>query len=300
MKSKIELIANIVLIAIGIGGGIHFFVSEMKDLSAILFSIALASILYQFLGGIGDSNKFKLGAIKFGGSAAVLIGFMFYLKGVAFVPTPEEYKLNISGENWIPISVETGKTVPVTITNGQETREFPDSILAEKRQSLDYKVEEMNAGQYVILTSSSSETEKERIGNFKLNNLKASGLFNNIKINDDEKRVQVFKLYPDKQDQNSSLDLEELDLPFEISVYKRSRFEISLLAEDNSVKETILKNAEIVKKTAYIVPISDKQSYVVFLEQAVSEIDSTHPTRYSKWLVKKIDQSLTNVKQDEG
>ena len=95
-------------------------------MSLILFSIALACILYQFLGGIGDSNSFQLGAIKFGGAAAILIGFMFFLKKVVFVPTPELYKLEISNKNWIPISIETGKIEPVTIKSGKQKMHFPN------------------------------------------------------------------------------------------------------------------------------------------------------------------------------
>jgi hypothetical protein len=80
MNTNHGLLANIILIGVGIICGSIFFIVEMKDLSLIFFSIALASILYQFLGGIGDTNSFNLGAIKFGGSAAILLGFMWFLK----------------------------------------------------------------------------------------------------------------------------------------------------------------------------------------------------------------------------
>jgi hypothetical protein len=65
MNTSHGLLANIILIGVGIICGSIFFIVEMKDLSLIFFSIALASILYQFLGGIGDTNSFNLGAIKF-------------------------------------------------------------------------------------------------------------------------------------------------------------------------------------------------------------------------------------------
>ena len=162
MNKKIEIIANITLIVIGLLLGIFFFFIEKKDLSLILFSIALACILYQFLGGIGDTNSFQLGAIKFGGAAAILIGFMFFFKKVVFVPTPEIYKLEISDKNWIPISTETGKIKMVTIKSGKQEIHFPsqsNSKYLENRKKHEYQISNKNKTQFSLeLKSTPSDT----------------------------------------------------------------------------------------------------------------------------------------------
>ena len=284
---KTELIVNIILIAVGIIGGVSFFIFDLKDLSLILFSIALACILYQFLGGIGENNNFNLGAIKFGGSAAILIGFMFFLKKVVFVPDPQELNLNIEPKNWIPISVESGKTINVEISNNKDCFTYPDSNSIDVRKNHNFQVEESENGQFLINTI---DNKHEIIGSFDIKSLNSCNLFNNLKVNDEEKRIQVFRLYPDIEDKNSTNDISELDLPFEIRVFNGSRF--SVFIEEGDSTKVILKNLEIVTKTAYIIPISNNQSYILFLEQASNKIDERFPNRYSKWLVKKIDHQL--------
>ena len=67
-NKKIELIANISLILIGLLVGTVLILDGKEIPSMIFFSISLTSILYQFLGGIESDNSFKLGAIKFVGS----------------------------------------------------------------------------------------------------------------------------------------------------------------------------------------------------------------------------------------
>ncbi|MEZ4957341.1 MAG: hypothetical protein R2825_27540 [Saprospiraceae bacterium] len=288
MSRNTELIANIVLIVIGLAGGIIFFMMEQKDLSLVLFSVALASILYQFLGGIGESNSFNLGALKFGGSAAILIGFMFFLKKVVFIPSPENCKLIISEKGWIPISAGDGKTLSVSISNGAEQKVYPDSTDSSKRKSQSFQIAEKDSSTFSVL----SNDEKEEIGYFNLSNFKTSTLYNKTEIdNESELTVRVFELNPDDPNNNSTLDRNELkSLPFEIRVHDASLF--SILPKDET-KKPFYSDMEVVKKTSYLIPISNNESYIVFLEQAVNIIEPpTYPKRFSKWLVKKIKHKL--------
>ncbi|MCK4500704.1 hypothetical protein KAU11_09400 [Candidatus Babeliales bacterium] len=281
MNKKIEIIANVSLIVIGLVLGIFFFISEKKDLSLILFSIALACILYQFLGGIGDGNSFQLGAIKFGGAAAILIGFMFFLKKIVFVPTPELYKLEISNKKWIPISIETGKIEPVTIKSGEQEIHFPnqsDSKYLENRKKHEYQISNINNSQFSIELKS---TPQDTVGFIDINNFKTKGLYNKTVIAEDERRIQVFSLYPERENQNSSKKLINVSLPFNIEVFNTSRFSI----------EPFYKNLEVVKKTSYIIPFNEDEVYIVFLEQANSR-DTIQTEQYSKWLVKKLKYKL--------
>ncbi len=279
-KKKTELIANIFLILTGLTSGVVFFLSGNKDLSLIMFSIALACILYQFLGGIGDANSFQLGAIKFGGTAAIMIGFMFFLKKVIFVPTSASasQEIKISDTGWIPVSIETGKIKPVTISNGNAKMHFPeDENYLNSRKNHEYVLFDKDDQFAIGLKNSPGDTA----GSISAGNIRSGRLFNSIHIDEDEKRLQVFTLYPEKDTQNASDKLSQIALPFNIEVFNTSRFSI----------KPHFNNLEVVPRTSYIIPVSTRESYVVFLEQANSS-DSIPANRYSKWLVKKVLHTL--------
>ena len=180
MNSKIETYGNIVLTIIGLVLGIVFFMTDKKDLSLILFSIAIASILYQFLGGIGKENTFQLGALKFGGAAAILVGFMYFLKTFIFIPTVENYNLNIDpSENWIPISTETGKVKNVSITNGIESKNFPGTSgqkYVEARKKHRYQISNITSLKFGILL----ESTKDTIGFADIYDFQTQGLYSRI------------------------------------------------------------------------------------------------------------------------
>jgi len=98
---------------------------------------------------------------------------------------------------------------------------------------------------------------------------------------DDETKIQIFTLYPEREDQNSSKKIQEVSLPFAIEVFNTSRFSI----------DPFYKNLEVAKRTSYLIPINEDELYVVFLEQANST-DTIKANRYSKWLVRKLKQKL--------
>lgn len=284
MTKKYELIANTILSLIGIIGGTIFFILDSKELCPIFFSIAFAAILYQFLGGIGDDNNFSLGAIKFGGSAAILIGFLFFLKTSIFTPNPEKCQVKYSSTEWIPIDPKTGETIQLNISYGDSVDHFPLATCEGKRKSQVLKVEDSQDGTYAVSTSN----PKEQIGYFDLNNLQTSTLFNKMEIDGDETSIQVFTLYPDDKEADSTEDISSLSLPFQINVFNHSRF--SILVNDEPI--TQFTNREVVPRTAYLLNIGHNQSYIIFLEQAASVITDSYDKRYSKWLVKRIRTSI--------
>ncbi len=113
--SKIELIIQLVLIGSGMISGIVFFVMGYYQLSSVLFAIAIASILYRFLGGLGEENSLGMGAIKLSGSAAVLGGFIYLLNGT-LSDTDIRHLVEPHG-NWIPVNPKTGGVVSVVIAD---------------------------------------------------------------------------------------------------------------------------------------------------------------------------------------
>lgn len=283
MNKQSELVANIILIIVGITGGTIFYMMDVKDLSLVFFSIALASILYQFLGGIGEDNNFNLGAIKFGGAAAILIGFMFFLKRVAFVPNPEDYSLQLSEHNWIPISEETGKVIDLCISNGIDSLCFPQKDYQEKRLNHQFKLIEQDQSHYAIMLENNSEAA----GIIDINDFRTSSLFNNVSIDDNEKRIRVFTLYQEDSIRYSTANDKLLKkLPFVVETIDCCLFSVKVK------DKTIINEAEIVPKTSYIIPISANESYILFLEQAVNRTDSTHHTMFCKWLAQRIEQRI--------
>jgi hypothetical protein len=288
MKNRFEILVHVILIATGIIGGTVYFLNGERTLSGVFFSIALASILYQFLGGIGEQNNFNLGAIKFGGSAAVLAGFIYFLIKIVFVPGPEEYALKFSASNWIPIDAVSGNSIPL-IVEGYLQKSTIDStgVLLSKRKWQNFILEEDTSNLFSLKTDGQNS---EVIGQVKLQNLKSTSLFNKIEINNQEKEIKVFKLYPDSAELRSTKDLSDLQLPFEIKVFQGSRF--SILPLDPG-KAPFVDNEQIVKRTSYVIPFTTGYAYIVFLEQARSHIKpNTNHERFSKWLVKKIDLRL--------
>jgi len=163
---------------------------------------------------------------------------------------------------------------------------FPDSKFEGKRKSNSFNIEENENGKFLINTSD----PKECIGYFNLTDIKSTSLFDNIVIDKNETSVQIFVLKPDFDNINSTRDIQNLSLPFEIEVFNQSRFKISI----NDKTLTGFENREVVPRTSYLVPVSEKKLYVVFLEQASNIIDEKYPERYSKWLVKKVKKTFAN------
>jgi len=277
MIKKVEVVANIALSIIGLFTGIVLFIHEMKDLSVVFFSIALGSILYQFLGGIGEENTFKLGFIKFSGAAAVLLGSMLVIKMYVFDPAPNG--LSIAPEQgWVPIDTETGKIKKIAISHGNTKTVFPDSLnqmLAQERKNHEYQLSKISPSKFAIqLKSKPTDT----VGFVDIHNFTETGLFNKVKTAEDSKAIQIFTLYPDDPTKNSTKKIETIALPFEIKVFSSSRFSI----------EPFIENQEVVIKTSWIIPHGTNTFYVVFLEQA----NSTDSVKFSKWLVEKLELKL--------
>ncbi|MBE0638367.1 MAG: hypothetical protein IH598_07600 [Bacteroidales bacterium] len=279
MLKKVEVVANIILAFIGLVAGIVFFIYEMKELSVVFFAIAIGSILYQFLGGIGEQNTVTFGFIKFGGAAAILLGFMYFLKEVVLDPVPKDLSLSINPEQgWVPIDTETGKIKKITISNGSTKAVFPDSVnemLAQERKNHEYQLSRISPSKFSLeLKSKPTDT----VGFIDLNNFTETGLFNKVKIAEDSRAIQIFTLYPDDPTKNSSKKIETIALPFEIKVFGTSRFSI----------EPFIENQEVVIKTSWIIPYGTNNVYAVFLEQA----NSTDSIKFSKWLVEKLALKL--------
>lgn len=282
MNKKVEVIANIILAFVGITLGIIMFVVGHKDLSLVMFSIALASILYQFLGGIAADSSIQLGALKFGGAAAVLMGFMFFFKKFIFIPSGEYSKLNVTEMGWVPISLESGQVKTVRIGNGLDSLTFPDKPnFKELRKKHRYLVLANDKQQFdIVLASDKTDT----VGYADMSDVSGSSLLGGIKLPDDFNKPESFTLYPFRKN-TSSKQIDGLELPFFIEVYKSARFSIK---PNDPGQKAYVQNKTVEKNNSYIIPGESRgESYLVVIESANSS-DTTGYSNYSKWMVHKL------------
>jgi|GEM_PF-5485440 len=109
----------IVFIFIGLLlGSILYFQSNGRPISSIFLSFALSCLLYRFLGGIAQETKFHVGMFKLGGSAAFMIGCIFFINEYIF---PEMQKqaiiLKSPDDKWYPVRISDGVNDSVIVLN---------------------------------------------------------------------------------------------------------------------------------------------------------------------------------------
>lgn len=277
--SRLETIVLLVLIFTGIIMGTLFYYDEKPDISAVMYALSLASILYRFLGGIGNQNSLALGAIKLSGSAAVLFGFIYGLDAYIFSDTPaylpaSETVVQISpSRGWIPINLGDGSVEQVTITqNDSLIFRFPESkSFEDQRSKHEYTLRGENQ-KLAVVNSASGDT----IGYTRSASWEAGGLFGSIKLSEREDAYR-FTLYPEADKKSSRKTGEVKHLPFEIIQESCCRYKIMRGKEE-------LVSKIIVPRTGTVVSSADsKTCYIVFIEQANSLQDDIPD--YSKWII---------------
>lgn len=289
MKNKIEIIANSTLAVGGIVLGIFFYDKSDTVISCVMFSIALASILYQFLGGIDKDTSFQIGVLKFGGTASVLACFMLLLTNYV-MPSQQAYLE--AEEDWLPIAISDGRIVDVKLISGNKTTPVPDSLKKEqyinKRKEHRYKLNDRGESEFSVEYEGGSSGKTELVGYIDTKSFKTKKLFNSVEIADkEEKVIQVFRLYPNIPDSTSTNKLKPaVDLPFEIKMLSPSRF--AIITKGDSLFNERHANLSVARRTSYIVPHTVNESYIVFLEQTGDQ----NRRYFTKWLTKKINHTL--------
>lgn len=276
---KIEMIVIISLIIIGIVMGIVFYYDEKKDISAVMLSIALASILYRFLGGIGQQNSLAIGFLKLSGSAAVLFGFIYGLDQFIFVNEKPDSGIKISPDKgWIPIDIVSGKVTKVSIEDSNNNKhEFPTTDdYKQKIKKHEYTVYQERT-KFKIVGTHTNDT----IGYTKINNWIVDDIFQKIQLIENEDSYR-FTLIPDgpKSSTKSVEDVKEL--PFEIQVFGNARYKI--LIDDSVISSKI-----VMPKTGKLIPIpKSKKVYMAYIEQANFMPDTIE--NYSKWFIVPLEK----------
>ena len=299
-QAKLENIVLLVLIAAGVSLGIYYRTAGDNQLSAILFSLAFASVLYKFLGGGGEQNSLSLGVIKFGGSAAVLGGFIWLLSQVIFVdeaatglPTDLNFRTTPS-TNWYPADTETGAPTEVALQVGDSTISLPlHDINTEKIETRRFELNEFEDGKFHVQHVGN---QQEILGQVLLSDIKGNykSLVGRCK---EPAHIDLFKLYPNRGGQRSTAELENLliktekreqifPFPFVLRTYGTT-FSIKMRNDKSVVtadKEIMQKNPILVEDT------TGKCSWLVFPVHANLVNPDTY-NHYSEWVVLKLERN---------
>ena len=213
-QAKLENIVLIVLIIIGVGLGIYYRTAGDNQLSAILFSLAFASVLYKFLGGMHADNSLSVGIIKFGGSAAVLGGFIWLLSQVIF---KEEITPIIAGANlnfqiepstgWYAADTKTGALVDLKLTASDTTIKLPlHDVRTDRIRNRRFQLEEFEDSHFYIMPVGNVE---DTLGQVYLSDIVGESISSQsgeLEIQD----VFIFKLFPHKEGNRNSAEIEDI------------------------------------------------------------------------------------------
>lgn len=191
-KKRFEDYVLIALIALGLFvGAFLYFLPDGQPISSIFVTFGLSCLLYRFLGGIGQNTKFSVGAFRLGGSAAFMIGCIYFINEYIY-PKPEENSIVLSApvDRWVPVKYATGEFEEVVIKTSIGDTIFHGLVGKDKESFKKREYRIFKEGEHYYL---SSYVDSLIIGHIKFENLfKAIENDINITIKD----FRVFKLYP--------------------------------------------------------------------------------------------------------
>lgn len=284
MDKKNEDRMLVVFILIGlVGGALLYFLKNGQPLSAIFMTFALSSILYRFLGGIGQSTKFSVGAFRLGGSAAFMIGCIFFINEYIFLkPAVDSVILSIPKDRWIPVKYPTGEfeVVKILAPNG-------DTIIYGIENS---EIEALRKREFCITKEGNNYYICSNVDSTVIGHLKFEDLFkvieNDIKlvVND----FRVFKLYPnptngpnDKEKKyKSTTDLAAVNNTFPLIV------EVDKTNMNIKTKGDSLLTSDVPRSEKFYLINVDQNYFVVCVLHA--NFETAESKWYSEFLIGKL------------
>jgi hypothetical protein len=301
-QAKLENVVLIVLIAVGVGLGIYYRTAGDNQLSAILLSLAFASVLYKFLGGTQADNSLSVGVIKFGGSAAVLGGFIWLLSQVVFkeeISIPHAgAKLSFQVEpatGWYAADTKTGAPVNLKLTTSDTTIQLPlHDVRIDRIKNRRFQLEEFENSHFYITPVGNKE---DTLGQVYLSDIMGTSIASQTGEFDIQD-VFIFKLFPHKVGDRSSAEIEnalvkkgrrESVFPFPFIIKSYGTLYSVKNREDNS---PILVDQEILQKNPVIIPEIKADGttdyWVAYILHANMQT-TDHTQHYMEWTVHRVD-----------
>ncbi|NAX32661.1 hypothetical protein CAG63_21665, partial [Vibrio sp. V37_P2S8PM304] len=177
---------------------------------AIFLGIAVAAVLYRFLGGVSDAT-FKVGALRVTGAAAILIFVAWWADGKleANKPMPAVVPFDLTKHSipevatWFAVDKETGRPIKVTFPPFNQTHEPPQ--MAEINGKRRKNVLALNKeGELIIVKS--NESEGRVLGSVDVNEINKLDFYDTFSLQLKSYRVVSFG-------PNDKVDINK-DLPF--------------------------------------------------------------------------------------
>ena len=249
--TKFENLVIIVALIIGFIGSIVLYKLDVKPiLVSIFLGTGIASLIYRFLGGTSD-NSFKLGALKFSGAVAVLIGSAYFInqelakqegpgsiESVTIHPDPETWTaLNWNGE---PIDLRIEET---------------DQIIEKPSESPWKNVPlqiDPSEDKYRVLGADGIE-----LGILENSTLRNANLYSEVEVSKSE-----FIVTPRLPPYTESFDLDPLPYKLATKRYSgdHSRYEIM------NNQDEVVKEGSIYRKQFEIILLGDKNYLIGVVE----------------------------------
>lgn len=300
-QNTLENIVLVILIGLGIGLGILYRTKGDDQLSAILFSLAFAAVLYKFLGGSQEDNSLSVGVIKFGGSAAVLGGFIWLLSQVIFaggaIDFPTAGLLNfrsVPSTGWYIADTKTGEPIQVNIEVGDSTLQLPmHKVRTDRLKTRRYELNEFEKEHFALSPLGNSG---DTLGQIYLDDIKGesvSGGFGELKASD----AFLFKLYPNVRGRRNSVEVENklvqsgqresiFPFPFIIKTYG-TLFSV----KKRDTKEAIVSDREVARSNPFIIPekkADGTMDYWVLDVVHANSLTADNTQHYSEWSIHRI------------
>jgi hypothetical protein len=274
-KEKIEFWVIITVFVLGLIGGTLFYILKEKPLSAVFWSLLLGSFIYKFLGGIAKENTFRIGAFKLCGSAAFIIGAIFFLNYIFNPPPKNEIIKERPTRSWFPflesglpgrvvIKDKDGKEIVFELGNEDKATVQEHRYILERGENY-YWIKRKNNPDFLI-----GKVDVPDLGN---------DLFNNI---ESPEYKDIFTLKPFDEQKN---EYRNENLPFYLKVHQGY---LDIIKLDG---KPLLRNEEIVRRSLYAYKI-DSMFYIVCIVD-VRHVDENSETPlqpedwYSRYFVGK-------------
>ena len=300
-QAILENIVLIILIIVGVGLGIYFRTAGDNQLSSVLLSLAFASVLYKFLGGTQADNSLSVGVIKFGGSAAVLGGFIWLLSQVIFkeeirpIITGSELNFQIDpSTGWYPADTKTGAPVDLKLSTADTSIQLPlHDIRIDHIKNRRFQLAEFEDSHFYLTPIGNVE---DTLGQVYLSDIIGKSIASQngeLEIQD----VFIFKLFPHKKGKRSSAEIENILVekgrregvfPFPFTI---KSFGTVFSIKNRTDNSPILVDQEVAQKNPIIIP--DKQLdgttdyWIAYILHAnMLSLDETQ--HYMEWTVHRV------------
>ena len=293
-NTALENIVIVLLIALGVGLGIYFRTAGDSQLAAVLLAIALAAILYKFLGGNKESNSFSVGFLKFGGSAAVLGGFMWLMAQVIFKNEasvlPADARVSVSpATGWYAADLNNGTPVPVEVLLGDSAVYFVGQPANRTLAERSFRLENSEGDRLPLLPYSGGDTlgyvprdNVRELGGGTVDNSGAGGTITS------PTEVTTFVLYPNDRQRRSTTQLEKrlirtgkrespYAFPFELRT-----FGSSFKVQERDGGRVLIEDREVRRNLPFVVESAGRQ-WLIFAMHANFLLEPKD--QFSEWAV---------------